>query len=80
MRNVWQGESVIERRKELAVRKQRSFSLGFKRQVVEELMSGQSRPVQLCRRYDITSSLLYHWKRQHSRGKFNNEPSEEAAV
>jgi len=24
--------------------------------------------------------LLYHWKRQYSRGKFNNEPNEEAAV
>lgn len=40
---------------------------------------GESRPAQLCRRYDITSSLLYHWKRQYSRGKFNNEPNEEAA-
>jgi hypothetical protein len=24
--------------------------------------------------------LLYHWKRQYSRGKFNNEPGEEGAV
>ena len=59
---------------------QRSFSLEFKRRVVEELMSGESRPAQLCRRYNITSSLLYHWKRQYSRGKFNNEPTEEGAL
>ncbi len=62
------------------MRNQRSFSLEFKRQVVEELMSGQSRPAQLCRRHNITSSVLYHWKRQYSRGKFNNEPTEEGAL
>jgi len=34
---------MIERRKDLAMRNQSGFSLGFKRQVVEELMSGESR-------------------------------------
>ena len=62
------------------MRNQRSFSLEFKRWVVEELMSGESGPAQLCRRYNITTSLLYHWKKQYSRGKFNNEPSEEGAL
>jgi transposase len=62
------------------MRNQRSFSLEFKRQVVEDLMGGESRPAQLCRRYNITSSVLYHWKKQYSRGKFNNEPTEEAAL
>jgi transposase len=45
-----------------------------------KLMSGESRPAQLCRRYNISSSVLYHWKRQYSRGKFNNEPTEEGAL
>jgi len=67
-------------RKDLAMRNQRNFSIEFKRQVVEEVMSGESRPAQICRRYNISSSLLYHWKRQYSRGKFNNEPTEEAAL
>ncbi len=62
------------------MRNQRSFSLEFKRQVVEELLSGESRPAQLCRRYNISSSLLYHWKRQYSRGRFTNEPTEEATL
>jgi len=62
------------------MRNQRSFSIEFKRQVVEELMSGESRPAQLCRRCNISPSLLYHWKRQYSRGKFNNEPTTEAAL
>ena len=70
----------MEERKDPAMRNQRSFSIEFKRQVVEELMSGESRPAQLCRRYNISPSLLYHWKRQYSRGKFNNEPTTEAAL
>ncbi|MCD6299633.1 MAG: transposase, partial [Dehalococcoidales bacterium] len=37
-------------------------------------------PAQLCRRYNMTSSVLYHWKKQYSRGKFNNEPTEEGAL
>ena len=62
------------------MRSQRSFSLEIKRQVVEELLSGASSAAQICRRHNINSSLLYHWKKQYSRGKFNNEPIEEAAL
>ena len=62
------------------MRNQRTFSQEFKRQVVEELLSGESRPAQLCRRHNISSSLLYHWKKQYGRGKFNNEPTAEAAL
>ena len=62
------------------MRNQRSFSVEFKRQVIQELLSEESRPAQLCRRHNISSSLLYYWKRQYSRGKFNNEPTEEAAL
>ena len=62
------------------MRNQRTFSQEFKRQVVEDLASGESRPAQVCRRYNISSSLIYHWKKQYSRGKFNNEPTVEAAL
>jgi transposase-like protein len=62
------------------MRNQRTFSQEFKRQVVEELFSGESHPAQLCRRHNISSSLLYHWKRQYSRGRYNNEPTAEAAL
>ena len=70
----------MEERKDLAMKNRRYFSLEFKRQVMEELLSGESRPAQLCRRYNLSASLLYHWKKQYSRGKFNNEPIEEAAL
>lgn len=62
------------------MRSQRSFGVEFKRQVIEELLSGEGRPAQLCRRHNISSSLLYHWKKQYGRGKFNNEPTAEAAL
>jgi len=58
----------------------RSYSQEFKRQIIEELLSGESRPAQLCRRHNITPSLLYHWKKQYSLGKYNNEPIAEAAL
>jgi transposase len=70
----------MEERKDPAMRNQRNFSVEFKRQVVEELVGGESRPAQLCRRHNISASLLYHWKRQYSKGKFNNEPTEEGAL
>ncbi len=70
----------MNEREDLAMKNQRTFSLEFKRQVVEELMSGENRPAQICRRYSITSSVLYYWKKQYSRGKFNNEPTEEGAL
>ena len=62
------------------MRNQRTFSQEFRRQVVEELLTGESRPAQLCRRHNISSSLLYHWKKQYGRGKFNNEPTAKAAL
>lgn len=43
-------------------------------------MSGESSAARLCRRHNISSSLLYHWRKQYGRGKLNNEPTEEAAL
>jgi transposase len=74
------SEYNLGRRKDLVMRNLRTFNQEFKRQVVEELLSGESRPAQLCRRHNISASLLYHWKKQYSLGKFNNEPIEEAAL
>jgi transposase-like protein len=54
----------------------RNFSIEFKRQLVQELLGGETSAAQLCRRHNISSSLLYHWKKQYSLGKFNNEPTQ----
>lgn len=60
--------------------KQRAFTAEFKRQVVEELLSGVTGPAQICRRHNISSSLLYRWKRQYGQGRFGNEATEVAAM
>ena len=64
----------------IAMKKQRIFSVEFKRQVVEDFLSGENGAAQLCRKYNICSSLLYHWKDQYSRGRFDNEPTREGAM
>jgi len=62
------------------MRKQKTFTAEFKRRVVEELLSGVSRPAQICRRHNISSSLLYRWKKQYGQGRLGNEPTEVAAM
>lgn len=62
------------------MRKPRTFTPEFKREVVEELLSGAARPAELVRRYNISSGLLYHWKKQYILGKLNNEPTQEGAL
>lgn len=62
------------------MRSQRTFSPEFKHQVVEELLSGVSTVAQLCRRHNLSSSLLYYWKRQYAKGTYDNEPTQEAAL
>jgi len=62
------------------MKQQRRFSRDLKRQVVEELLSGVSTPAQLMRRYEICSGLLYHWKKQYARGRFDHPPNREAAL
>jgi len=63
----------------LPVKHRRSFPVDLKRQIIEELLSGVSTPAQLTHRYEISSGLLYHWKEQYARGRFNNEPDKPAA-
>ncbi|MDP2920609.1 MAG: transposase [Dehalococcoidia bacterium] len=62
------------------MKNQRVFSMEFKRQVVEELLNGESRTVQLCRRHNISVGLLNHWKRRYAHGKFSNGPAGETAL
>ncbi len=62
------------------MKKQRSFSSEFKRQVVEEYMSGVSTAAQLCRRHSISSGLLYYWKKQYVKNSFEADSTKEAAL
>ena len=62
------------------MKQRRTFRTEFKRQVVEEYLSGASTAAQLMRRHEISSGLLYHWKDQYTKGRFDNPPSHEAAL
>ena len=62
------------------MRKTRTFTAQFKREVVEELLSRTTGPAQLCRRHNLSSGLLHNWKRQYARGELNNEPTQEQAL
>ncbi len=58
----------------------RVFAVELKRRIIEELLSGMSTPGQLTHRYEVFFDLLYHWKEQYVKGRFNNEPTKEAAL
>jgi transposase len=60
--------------------KYRRFNQDFKRSVVDQLLSETVGPAELCRRYNISSGLLYHWKKQYADGKLTSEPSREAEL
>ena len=60
--------------------KYRRFTQDFKRSIIEQLLSETVGPAELCRRYNISSGLLYTWKRQYAAGKLNAEPSKEAEL
>lgn len=62
------------------MRKPRTFTAEFKRQVVEEMLSGATRATQLCRRYNLSRDLVYYWKKQYAKGKLNNEPDQELTL
>jgi len=50
----------------LYMRKPRTFTSQFKREVVEELLSRTTEPAQLARRYNLSSSLSR--RNQYARG------------
>jgi len=55
--------------------KYRRFTQDFKRSLIEQLLSETVTPLELCRRYHISSGQLYTWKRHYAQGKLDPEPS-----
>lgn len=47
----------------------RTYSIAFKKQVVEELLSGSATMGQLSRRYEISTGLIGYWKKGYTEGK-----------
>jgi transposase len=60
--------------------KYRKFTSDFKRSIIEQLLSETATPIELCRRYNISSGQLYTWRRQYTQGKLDSEPSREVEM
>ena len=57
------------------MRERRKFTVAFKRQVVEELLSRASTLGQVSRRLDVSSGLVLHWKKRYEEGGLAEGPS-----
>jgi transposase len=58
-------------------RRKRSFGAEFKREVVLELLSGESSAAALCRRYELSATSLTAWKKQFEEGRLEDTDREE---
>lgn len=56
----------------------RRFSKAFKRQVVEEYLSGSVTQAQLARRYDLSPHLIIQWRKNYASGKLADHTEESA--
>ena len=56
--------------------KKRTFTIEFKRQIVEEIIHGNARPVQICRKYNISKVLLWRWQKDYEQGRLTYETGE----
>ena len=54
--------------------KYRKFSIEFKKEMVEKMLSGEVNAVELCRQHNLTRSMLYLWKNQYDKGSLENTP------
>jgi transposase-like protein len=57
------------------MRTRRTFSNEFKRQVVEEILSGGITTAAACRKYVIAYPVITRWKKAYSLGRLDNEPT-----
>lgn len=51
------------------MRSKRTYSVSFKRQVIEELLSETATMGQLSRRYEISTGLIGYWRSRYAEGK-----------
>jgi transposase len=52
----------------------------LKRSIIEQLLSESAGPAELCRRHNVSSGLLFTWKKQYAQGKLDSDPSREAEL
>ena len=62
------------------MRQRRVFTKEFKREVVQDILSGTAKPGQLCRRYQIAYPVIARWQEDYAKGKLENEPVNEEGL
>jgi len=55
------------------IQKRRRYSKAFKRQVVEETLTGKDSVSVVARRHDINTNLLFNWRKQYLAGKYEED-------
>lgn len=55
----------------------RTYEMGFKRHVVEEVESGLLRPAEAARKYDLSPSLIERWREKYRDGTLVERPTTE---
>lgn len=60
-------------------RPRRTFTVEFKRRVVEEYLDGTSQ-AQLCRKYELSPTLVREWRRKYDAGEFDEHPHRSASA
>jgi len=60
------------------MRTRRTFSKEFKRQIIEEILSGEVSTASVCRKYTIAYPLLQRWREDYAMGRLENEPTTQA--
>ena len=60
--------------------RRRRFTPEFKRSIIEQLLSEAASPAELCRRYNVSSGLLFTWKKHYAQGKLDSDPSREVEL
>ena len=51
-------------------RQRRTFTVEFKRQVVEEYLNGERSQAEQCRRYELSPNLVRDWIQKYRAGEF----------
>lgn len=55
----------------------RTYEMGFKRHVAEEVESGLLRPAEAARKYDVSPSLIERWRDKYREGALVERPTSE---
>ena len=70
MINCCETTQDIREREVSSMRTRRSFTVEFKREITEAIVSGKISQLEVSRKYGISPVIVSRWKRQYYSGKF----------